>query len=656
MIKLKLNPRYDLLLVAGLALIVRLLYIYQLSATPIFSSPIVDGEYHDAWAREILRQGPGHEGVFFRAPLYPYFLALVYSLLGESFLAARIVQAFLGAATASLTYLLGWTLIRRRSVALTAGLGSAFYGILVYHDGELLVETLFIPLLLAACLVWVQIRTQKRALSILAAGFLVGLAAICRPTALILLPIFAGDLLLSHYTAWKEALSPRRLLHVFALATGCLLPIFPVTWHNLEKAGDFVLIAYPDGINFYIGNNPAADGMHAMVPGLGAAWDVPGASAAAYKEAGRVLKPSEVNSYYSGKAWDFITGNPYLAMRLTLKKLSLFWNRFEISDNRDLYFFMRETRVMPILRLLGFWCVGPLALLGWWIGWHRSLLPRWFLLIIPLYMAGVVAFFVTARYRAPLIPILLVCAALALSELLSERRPFWDRSRIMQFSSLAVLGILVNVNFWGIHRENPAHSHFILGRAYMKLNRLAEAEAAYENALRADSLYPRTHLNLGVIHYMNHDTLAAESEYRRELEVNPKEARAWNNLGVLKFEAGDFHHASELYQKALELESYYDDARVNLAGSLFREALALAEKGQTEQAAPLFRRAVDLEGNQALYRYNYALALGRLGYTAAAQEQLEATLRLAPGMQVAKDLLDKLKIMTSTGNEASPQP
>jgi Tfp pilus assembly protein PilF len=310
---------------------------------------------------------------------------------------------------------------------------------------------------------------------------------------------------------------------------------------------------------------------------------------------------------------------------------------------------------MPLLRLLGFWIVGPLSLLGWWIGWRRRILPGWMLVTIPVYMIGVIAFFVTARYRAPLLPFLLICAALAILELMATRRPFWDRRRLQYLAALVILGIFVNANLWGAYRENPAHSYLCLGRAYMKLDRNAEARQAFENALKADSLAPRAHLNLGVIHYLNHDTAAAEGEYRRELEFHPTEAKAYNNLAVLRYEAGDYPQASELYRKALDLEPYYEDARLNLAGSLFQEGLKAATAGDLSRAADLFNKAVILDENQAAYRYNYALALGRLGYAAAAQEQLEAALRLAPDLQVARDLLDKLKALIAE-NARPPGP
>lgn len=660
---MKFHRHYDLLVIAGIALSVRLLYVFQLSHTPFFSSPIVDAEYHDAWAREILNKGIGHEEVYFRAPLYPYFLASIYALTGGSFLAARIAQAVLGAVTAVLTYLLAFEITRRRGLALGSGLGAALYGMLVYFDGELLVETLFIPLLLAACLSYARFMSHRRPFSLLGAGVLLGLAAITRPTALVLLPILILDILLSSESDEGKVIFLRRLSRAFLIVIGCFLPILPVTWHNLQHGGDFVPIASSGGINFYIGNNAQADGMHSSLPGLGSTWDVPAASFAAYQAEGRSLKPSQVSSYYSRLAWQFISSNPGAALKLMLKKFCAFWNRLEISNNRDLYFFKNETRILPLLRILGLWVVAPLGLLGWWIAWRKRMFPGWLIWFVPAYMAAVVAFFVTARFRAPLIPFLLIFAAVAVYDLFftAPTKPghLLDHRKLTQVEILIILTIFANTNLWGLKAQNAAHSYFSLGGAFMKAGKVEEARRAYAATLEADSTYPRAHLNLGVLAYTRGDMAEAEEQYQRELALYSRDVRAMNNLGVLRYEECRFDEATELYARALQLEPYYNDARINLAQSLFKLGLAKAEQGDVSSASDLLSQACQLDANKALYHYNYALALGQMGYTGAAQEHLEMALKLAPDLQPARDLLNGLKDASSSeekGDSASGQP
>lgn len=650
---MKLDRKYDVLLVAIPALAVRLVYIFQLANTPFFTHPIVDAEYHDAWAREILRLGVGHEGVYFRAPLYPYFLALIYSLTNGGYFAVRLAQAFLGTSTTVLTYLLGWELTQRRAVALLAGIGTALYGMLVYFDGELLIETLFIPLLISAAWSYARNRIEKNSLQLLCPGVFLGLAAITRPSALVLLPILILDQLFAQEIRVAVPRPIKRSARAFVLMTGCFLPIFPVTWHNVQKGGDFVLIANQGGINLYIGNNPSADGLHSVVPGMGTNWDVPLISYLAYGAQGRLLKPSEVSAYYSRSALHFIATQPLPAIKLSAKKFCAFWNRLEVSNNRDLYFFIGETQIMPYLRRFGFWLVGPFGLLGLCLGWQKKLLPHWFLAFVLLYSLSVIAFFVTARFRAPLIPFLLICAAAALMQLFEKRDRFMDAKRIRHFAILFLFGIFVNTNPWGIEAENPAHAHFCLGSVYLKENKLDLARREYHLALAADSTYRQIHLNLGVAAYAEGDLKTAEAEYLAELRLNPNDARALNNLGVIRFEQGELDSARTLYETALNILPYYQDAKINLAQCCFKLGIAAAGKDQTETAADYFSRAVELDAGKAYYHYNYALALGRLGFADAAERHLVEALRIMPRFTEARDLLQKLRA-SRHGSELPP--
>jgi len=638
-------------MIAAIAFAVRIIYVVQLSKTPFFEHPVVDAQYHDAWAREILRLGIGQEGAFFRAPLYPYFLALIYSMTDSSFLWARIFQALLGSLTAVLTYGLGREITGQRRVGLVAGIGAAFYGMLVYFDGELLVETLFIPLLLASFLAYAKYRNGYRLGWLALGGLFLGLAAITRASALVIFPIFILDILLAkpQLFPWKT-----RAASILLLLFCGSLPIAPVAYHNFRQSGDSVVIAGSGGINFYIGNNPQADGLHSIMPGFGATWDVPAISYQAYQAAHRTLKLSEVNSYYSQLAWQYIQQNPSAALKLFVKKMFAFWNRLEISNNRDLYFFQNETRFMPYLRLLGFWIVGPLGLLGLWAGWRRRLLPGWFMGIIPVYVLSVAAFFVTARFRAPMIPLLLICAAVALFHLIEKRERILDRHRLTAVFVLFLAFLFVNTNPWKLRAENPAHALFCLGIAYLDAAQMEKAVDAFQSSLSADSLYPRSHLNLGVIAYRRGDAAKAEAEYRRELTHYPSEFRALNNLGVLSFEAGDLAAAANYYQQSLDMAPYFSDARINLAQCRFRQGMKAAEEGDLQSAAGYFREANELEGGNSLYHYNYALTLGKLGRAEEARQQLEFSLKLKPDLEEARRLLKSLQEILAGRSQAAP--
>src|SRR5262245_33820315 len=135
------------LLVAGLA--VRLLLLGQTATTPL---RIVD-EQHYAELAANLAHGRGFawdSGALtsLRPPLYPFFVATVWRLIGsDSLPAVRTVQIFLALLTSVLAYVLGQRLFDRRAGLVAAAI-VCFYPSLLYSGVLLLTETLFTSLLM----------------------------------------------------------------------------------------------------------------------------------------------------------------------------------------------------------------------------------------------------------------------------------------------------------------------------------------------------------------------------------------------------------------------------------------------------------------------------------------------------------------------------
>ncbi len=93
------------LLIAAGGLLVRLAYVLQAANTdPMFYHPGMDALFHHQWALAITRGGWLAQMPFFRAPLYPYFLAGIYKFPGTNLLVPRLVQALIGAGSCGLVY------------------------------------------------------------------------------------------------------------------------------------------------------------------------------------------------------------------------------------------------------------------------------------------------------------------------------------------------------------------------------------------------------------------------------------------------------------------------------------------------------------------------------------------------------------------------
>jgi len=292
-------------LVFAIALAVRVLYLSYWVQSPYFAVPLLDEQYHHEWALRVA-QGLGYEAkAYFRAPGYPYFLALIYRLLGESpreemlALMPRVVQAVLGSLSALFTFFLTFTFFKR-TVAIVAGVVAALYPVMVFFDGELLLPTLLVFLNCLFALALVKALRSRKSLWWLACGIAGGLSAITRPN--ILMPMMAIGL----YLLWNYRRDWRRMIASALLyAAGTLLAILPVTIRNRVVAGDWVLIASQGGIVLYAGNGPEADGFTPRQSSLYSRFETyqdtfeQYARVDAEKALGRPLKPSEISRYWS---------------------------------------------------------------------------------------------------------------------------------------------------------------------------------------------------------------------------------------------------------------------------------------------------------------------------------------------------------------------
>ena len=536
----------------------RLIYLLQIRTNPHFSTLSLDPLYHDIWAQTIAQGDWIGNQVFFRAPFYPYFLAIIYKIFGHNYFIPRLIQHLIGSFSCILIYFLAKK-IYNKNVAIISSLIAATYGMLISFEAELLLDfflvffdTLLILLLLKAK------NSPKRSLWFIC-GIVLGLSAITRPNILFCIPFIWLWIFISFL---KEFKLKKVLSFCIIFLLGAVIMIFPVTLRNYVVGKDFVMIASQGGINFYIGNNENADGMSAIF--YKPDWQYRDFEYLAQKEAGKALKPSEISDFYYKKGAEFIRKHPSKALKLTLKKLYLFWNKFEVSNNQDIYFFRRYSSLIRILPF-GFWFVGPLALTGIALSLierRKIFLPLVFILS---YMVTVVMFFVTARFRLPVIPFLIIFASFPL---------YWVIKKIIQGEYCSLLTflvlfipsvLLVDPNIYHLNSRNFAQAYFSLGNVYLKKGDTKKALEQYDLALKKYPQIDRIHLNKGIIFLRLRERDKAEKEFLTELKINPQNEKAYNNLSVLYRLENDNPRAIIYANKALEIKPYYKEAYINSA-------------------------------------------------------------------------------------------
>src|ERR1051326_8940568 len=79
------------------AFALRFVYLLQARSCPMFDGLVVDGLAYGAWSDRIAAGDWVGEGVYYQAPLYPYFLAVAKLAVGHSLGNVRLVQIAIGA-------------------------------------------------------------------------------------------------------------------------------------------------------------------------------------------------------------------------------------------------------------------------------------------------------------------------------------------------------------------------------------------------------------------------------------------------------------------------------------------------------------------------------------------------------------------------------
>jgi len=446
------------------AFVVRLVYVSQLGDAPFFYNPVGDSKIYHERALEIAAGDlVGRDAYFHSSPFYPYFLALVYRVFGVNLWLVRLIQIIIGSLNCVLVYWLARRLAGElRGPPLLAGLFAAFYGTLVFFDGDLLMITLVLFFVLLSVLLlvtgddlWRASRETGKHRSrdgsgaetarphgeenitasrfpvwalFLIAGVSLGVAGLGKPNVLVFAPFALWWIL----TGFQRGIIPQRWPFAVVFTVGVLVAVLPITARNYAVSGDFVLVSSNAGVNLFIGNNDQATGIFLLPPGSGlenthlylSSRDTAGQALGE-----KNLRPSAVSRYWAGRALDYIREEPADAVRLLAKKFVLFWNQYEIPNHHNRYFI--GIYYAPLLKhlFIGFWLITPLSMIGLFFltgnGENRRVFRLYFGFIL-VYMISLIPFFVTARYRLPVVPFLIVFASLGVFELArwAARRPF----------------------------------------------------------------------------------------------------------------------------------------------------------------------------------------------------------------------------------------
>ena len=560
------------------AFLLRLIHWLDVHHDPFFAQLIMDSQEYDRWAMEILSGNWLGSQVFFQAPLYPYWLALIFTLFGHSLDAVYLIQ-ILGALVGYYALYRAGEKIGGEKVGLAATFLAAFYGVFIFYDVQILKESLAVTLVCWLLWVLLEARQKESAILWLTAGWLSGLLCLLRENMLIvvlfLLPLAyrkGGKLLL---TLKKSSL----------LLLGVIMVLLPVAWRNWIVGDVFLPTTFQGGVNFYIGNNPHATGTYQpIVPGKEIPYyERTEPIRVAEQEMGRHLSPAEVSNFWLKKALAWAKANPLDFVRLQFKKFLMFWSWYEWPDAVD-YYYVKKNSLILKLPLFEFGGIFLLALIGLWL-WRKRLKK---LLVVGLFlcawMVSTIIFFLFSRYRLPALPALILLAALALASLGEawEKRN-WKKALFL--TGLVFLSLFAPRSLGYQPRMDLVH--YNLGLVFERLGQLDKAASHYQQAIASNSNDFLSMINLGNILARRNNWSAALDWYQKAAATEPRAEGAQVNLGRAYILLGNLEKAESHLRKALKINPQNIEALQNLT-------VLLAKKGLFQEALKTNQRVIQL--------------------------------------------------------------
>jgi hypothetical protein len=588
-----LERRKEIVILAAIflaAVLVRLVFFLDYQKLPFAQTPIVDAEFHDRWAQQILagdvfsvKQGE----LLYKAPLYPYFLALVYLVFGHGTAAVMLVQIVLGGLSCCLVFLIARAWLPR----LASILASAFYGLyFVAVATDVTMEIPALSIVLTLLSFYLLVRTSGRP-RLVWSGFVLALSVLALPTNLLLAPLYAVMI-------FKRA-GRRKLVSFLAVFAAVMLP---VTLRNAVVGRSLTLVSANSGINLYLGNGRDADRTTRIYPGL--EWQVL-TSEPVLKE--NITSNAGQARYWTKRTWSEVLADLPAAIGRMLKKVVVYFMDYEIMRNDDPYT-LWESSVLSKIPFPTAAVIFPFGFLGLFLIVRKRIPAPGLAWAIGLLAAPSVIYFVTSRYRLPAMPLWAVPAGFAAACLVG-----WVRERKWKSLGIALLALGVTAaavrSDLFVRPNDPARRYFDLATCYYSRQ---SAENVLTNAARCleilgddpDKIYPRAEMlwTLGNVYVITGDFDLALANLDRALALFPSYGNAFIDKGAAHLSRREFEPAFDALFRGLE-NGFFADERIKQRGyylfeetvrngrpaTLMRDALAAARDPNVKRILSAYR-------------------------------------------------------------------
>ena len=583
------------LLVLLASAVIRVIYLLQLHGSDLWALLSLDARFYTELAHRIASGGGLPGGVITYNPLYPFFLAPIFRLFGDTLIAVRVVQYMLGLSLLWLVYRAGRLLSPKEGGGLTglvAMVLAALYAQFLLFEGAILATALITFISTAAIAAALSIEGiigrgeglpifgRRIPLWVRTAGLgaLLGAGALGRPNFFLPLIVIFPVWFLVRYRRWRCAA---------ACLIGSLLLLAPPLVHNATESGQFVPISAHGGINLYIGNGPTADGTFNTPEGVRPHMEgiVQDSRIIAERRTGREMSHAEASGYWMGETIDVIKADPSRWLKLLGRKLRLMWNGSEISDVVDIRFYRESCPVLGLL-LVPFSMISALSLVGLFLVWRFSERRAAVLLFAGSGVISILPFFVNTRYRMPLIPVLILSAAYFISWAVRSASSGRSKGFVL---AIAAVAILFSQTARPMVSINPSAGYTFLGNFHMEHKQEKKAEEAFREAYRLDPDRVETLINYARILKLRDGMERSRELYSRAFERRPDFPMLAVEYGSLLDSVGEREMAKETFRYAVSIGRRRD----SVVACKLLSRIALSE-GSVDEAVYWIRKALEI--------------------------------------------------------------
>ena len=645
--------------------------LWQAEDSVFSRAPLLDEIYYLDRAAEVTAGQYLHTEPFFMSPLYPLLVAAtgagsdlseIGTLPRGNLLGIRLLQVacwfgvvILLRRMAGRTFAAAWPPgLKRELVAWFPALLFALYRPAAVFSLSVLLE---LPLLLLVTLAVelmtpsgggrARVRLQGVAFGAIL-GSIIGLAALLRGTALLILPIAV-------LAVWFEAAeSGQRRRGLIALALSVLIVLAPAAIHNSLQAGRPAGPTLNGGLNLFIGNGPQANGLYMnLLPGD---WrrDPAGTAHQVRKTGSQEVTVPEADALWYQDTVEAARRDPLRVLRLYQKKIWLHFQGWEIDQLVPLAGWTEEApllralivpwRVIVVLGLAG---LGLLLARGGSFDWYSGRAIRIWIGVLLVLVLGQSLFFVTSRYRLVLAPVLCLLAGAGLTVWLDRAA---SSLRPRMFVGAAGILALVLSQPWGLGpvRElwtaqalaNQAHRWALLGEAEASMAANSRAEELYIQALAGPATQAEWWLALSLVQIGLGDDSGAEATLDEGADQHPDNLEIQRTLLGLLLEQARSDEA--LTRAETLLAGHPEDV-----DTLHNYTILLARAGRKAEALESASQLISSHPEDPRGYVDRGILLARSGRIEEARIIFEQGLTVLPGHP---DLEKNLSVLNGTAD------